>query len=243
MLSEQEAFRRRFLLFLALAVTAIFLYMIRGFLIALVLGAVFAGLAHPIYSWMLRRMGNRKTLASISTLLVLLLAIGLPLAAFLGLVAANAFEIGQIAVPWAQKNIAQPTLLEQRLLERVPLLAHLEPYRESIVSSLGRVVQRAGGYFFNSLSALTGGTAHFLLSFFILLYAMFFFFIGGAQTLDKIRRTCPCPRRTSIASPTGSCRSHVRRSRARWSSASSRAPSAARRSGPPGSKASRSGRC
>jgi predicted PurR-regulated permease PerM len=194
MLSEQEAFRRRFLLFLALAVTAIFLYMIRGFLIALVLGAVFAGLAHPIYAWMLRRMRNRQTLASISTLLVLLLAIGLPLAAFLGLVAANALEIGQIAVPWVQKNVAQPTLLEQRLLERVPLLAHLEPYRESIVSSLGRFVQRAGGYFFNSLSALTGGTAHFLLSFFILLYAMFFFFIGGSQTLDKILSYLPLPK-------------------------------------------------
>ena len=193
MLSEQEAFRRRFLLFLALAVTAIFLYMIRGFLIALVLGAVFAGLAHPIYAWLLRRMRNRQTLASISTLLVLLLAIDLPLAAFLGLVAANALEIGQIAVPWVQKNVAQPTLLEQRLLERVPLLAHLEPYRESIVSSLGRFVQRAGGYFFNSLSALTGGTAHFLLSFFILLYAMFFFFIGGAQTLDKILSYLPLP--------------------------------------------------
>ena len=40
MLSEQEVFRRRFLLFLALFVTAIFLYMIRGFLIPLVLGAV-----------------------------------------------------------------------------------------------------------------------------------------------------------------------------------------------------------
>lgn len=193
MFSEQEAFRRRFLLFLALAVTAVFLYMIRGFLIALVLGAVFAGLAHPIYTWLLRRMSNRKTLASISTLLVLLLAIGLPLAAFLGLVAANALEIGQVAVPWVQRNIAQPTVLEQRLLERVPLLAHLEPYRETIVSSLGKFVERAGGYFFNSLSALTGGTAHFLLSLFILLYAMFFFFIGGAQTLDRILAYLPLP--------------------------------------------------
>ena len=193
MLSEQEVFRRRFLLFLALFVTAIFLYMIRGFLLPLVLGAVFAGLAHPVYAWILRRTRNRKTLASISTLLVLLLAIGLPLAAFLGLVAANALEIGQIAVPWVQKNVSQPTGLEQRVLERIPLLAHLEPYRESIVASLGKLVQRAGGYFFDSLSALTGGTAHFLLSFFILLYAMFFFFIGGAQTLDKILSYLPLP--------------------------------------------------
>lgn len=192
--SEQDLFRRRFLLFLALAVTAVFLYMIRGYLIALVLGAVFAGLAHPIYRFFLRRSRNRKTLSSVATLLLLLLAVGLPLAAFLGLVATNALEIGQVAVPWVQRNIAQPTLLEQRLLEKVPLLSHLEPYRESIVSSLGKVVERAGSYFFQSLSALTGGTAHFLLSFFILLYAMFFFLIGGTETLDKILGYLPLPK-------------------------------------------------
>lgn len=193
MISEQEAFRRRFLLILALGVTAVFLYMIRGFMIALVLGAVFSGLASPVYDRLLRWMGGRKTLASISTLLFLLLAIGLPLAAFLGLVAANALEIAQVAVPWVKQNIARPSGLEQQLIERLPFLSHLEPYRESILASLGKVVERAGSLFFNSLSALTGGTAHFLLSFFILLYAMFFFFIGGAGTLEKILAYLPLP--------------------------------------------------
>ncbi len=193
MISEQEAFRRRFLLILALLVTGVFLYMIRGMMIALVLGAVFSGLAHPVYSWILRRMPRRRTLASISTLLVLLLAIGMPLAAFLGLVAANAFEIAQVAVPWVQKNLAQPSGLEQRLIERLPFLSHVEPYRETILSSLGKLAERAGTIFFNSLSTLTGGTAHFLLSFFILLYSMFFFFISGSETLAKILSYLPLP--------------------------------------------------
>ena len=193
MLSDLELFRRRFLLFLAIAVSATFLFMIRDFLIALVLGAVFSGLATPLYSRLLRRLRGRKSLASILTLLVLLLAIGLPLTAFLGLVAKNAFEIAQVAVPWVQQNVAQPTLLEQRLLERLPFLSHIEPYRESIVSTLGKVVERAGGFLFSSLSSLTGGTVHFLLSLFILLYAMFFFFKDGTDTLDKILAYLPLP--------------------------------------------------
>ncbi len=193
MLSDQEVYRRRFLLFLALLVSAVFLFMIRDFLIALVLGAVFSGLAQPLYSWLLRRMPRSKTLASLLTLLVLLLAIGLPLTAFLGLVAANALEIAQVAVPWIQHNVSQPTLLEQRLLERLPILEHLEPYRESIVASLGKVVERSGAFLFNSLSSLTGGTVHFLLSFFILLYAMFFFLKGGTTTLDRILAHLPLP--------------------------------------------------
>lgn len=193
MITEQEAFRRRFLLLLALVVSGIFLYMIRAFLIPLLLGAVFSGLASPVYDWFLRRLRGRRTLASISTLLVLLLAVGLPLAAFLGLVAANAFDIAQVAVPWVQKNIAQPSLVEQQLMDRLPFLVHLEPYRETILSSLGNLAQRAGSIFFDNLSALTGGTAHFLLSAFILLYAMFFFFIGGGETLARILSYLPLP--------------------------------------------------
>ena len=54
-------------------------------------------------------------------------------------------------------------------------------------------MQRAGGFLFQSLSSLTGGTFHFLLSFFILLYAMFFFLKGGTGTLDKTLAFFPLP--------------------------------------------------
>lgn len=193
MISDQELYRRRFLLFLALAVSAIFLYMIKGFLIALVLGAVFSGLANPLHSWLLRKMPGKRSLVSVLTLLILFLAVGLPLVAFLGLVAANALEIGQIAMPWIQQNAVQPSLLEQKLIERLPFLSYIEPYRESIVTTLGKLVERAGGFLFNSLSSLTGGTVHFLLSLFILLYAMFFFLKEGGETLDKTLAHIPLP--------------------------------------------------
>lgn len=193
MISDQELYRRRFLLVLALAVSGIFLFMIKGFLIALVLGAVFTGLANPLYSWLLGKMPGRRSLVAVLTLLISLLAVGLPLVAFLGLVAANALEIGQIAMPWIQQNAAQPSVLEQQFVERFPFLSHFEPYRGSIVSTLGKLVERAGGFLFNSLSALTGGTMHVLLSFFILLYAMFFFLKEGGQTLDKTLAHIPLP--------------------------------------------------
>ena len=193
MTSDQELYRRRLLLVLAVAVSGIFLYMIKGFLIALVLGAVFSGLAHPLYSWLLGKMPRKSSLASALTLLILLLAVGLPLIAFLGLVASNALDIGQVAMPWIKQNAAQPSVLEQRLMERVPVLAYIEPYRESIVSALGKVVERAGGFLFQSLSSLTGGTVHVLLNFFVLLYAMFFFLKGGTKMLDAMLSNLPLP--------------------------------------------------
>ena len=83
MISDQELYRRRFLLVLALAVSGIFLFMIKGFLIALVLGAVFTGLANPLYSWLLGKMPGRRSLVAVLSLLISLLAVGLPLVAFL----------------------------------------------------------------------------------------------------------------------------------------------------------------
>ncbi|MBP9823477.1 MAG: AI-2E family transporter [Thermoanaerobaculia bacterium] len=193
MITDQEIYRRRFLLLLAVAVSALFLFMIKGFLIALVLGAIFSGLAHPLYSWLLGKMPGKRSLASALTLVILLLAVGLPLAAFLGLVAANALDIGQVAVPWIKQNAAQPSVLEQRLMERLPILSYIEPYRESIVSSLGKVVERTGGFLFKSLSSLTGGTFHVMLNFFVLLYAMFFFLKGGRGLLDDLLAYLPLP--------------------------------------------------
>jgi predicted PurR-regulated permease PerM len=193
MISDRELYRRRFLLLLAVAVSALFLYMVKGFLIALVLAAIFSALAHPLYSWLLGKMPRKRSLASALTLVILVLAVGVPLTAFLGLVAANALDIGQVAVPWIKQNAAQPSVLEQRLMERLPVLSYIEPYRESIVSSLGKVVERTGGFLFRSLSSLTGGTVLFLLNLFVLLYAMFYFLKGGSQLLNALLGYLPLP--------------------------------------------------
>lgn len=191
--ADQGWFRRSFLLLLALFVSALFLYMIRGFLMPLLLAGIFSGLAQPLYRWLLQRFRGRRGLAAIATLLVLFAAIGLPLAGFLGLVASNAIDIARVAVPWIQANIDRPSALEEQLLARFPVLEHLEPYRGQVVSALGRATERAGTLLFNSLSALTGGTVGFLLDLFILVYAMFFFLIGGAGTLEQILAVLPLP--------------------------------------------------
>lgn len=193
MIADQGRFRRSFLLLLALFVSALFLYMIRGFLMPLLLAAIFSGLAQPLYRWLLARLRGRGALAATATLLILLAAVGLPLTAFLGLVASNAIDIAGVAAPWIQENIARPSALEGQLLERFPILSSLEPYRGQVVSALGRAAESAGTHLFNSLSALTGGTVGFLLDFFVLLYAMFFFLIGGSGALERILSVLPLP--------------------------------------------------
>lgn len=56
--------RVAFLLVLALAVTLLFFWVIKGFLLALLLGAIMAALLHPFYGRIVERLGGREGLAS-----------------------------------------------------------------------------------------------------------------------------------------------------------------------------------
>lgn len=193
MLDDTDAFRRRFLLLLALGVSAVFLYMIRQYLMPLLLAAVFSGLAMPLFVRILRRVGGRRAIASALTILLLLLAVGLPLAGFLGLVVSAAVEIATDSAPWIRETLREPGMLIEKLYQKFPRLRGLDAYREEILTRAGVFAERAGNALVRNLSAVTGGTLGFLLGFFVFLYAMFFFLIGGPGILDRMLSYVPLP--------------------------------------------------
>ncbi len=78
--------RTAFVLLLVAAVTAFFLAVAWPFLKPLLLGALLAGLFHPLYRWITRLLGGRQSLGAAVTLVVLLvLGLG-PISVFLGIV-------------------------------------------------------------------------------------------------------------------------------------------------------------
>src|SRR5207253_520288 len=64
--------RTAFVLLLVAAVTALFLAVAWPFLKPLLLGALLAGLFHPVYRWITRLRGGRRSLGAAATLVVLL---------------------------------------------------------------------------------------------------------------------------------------------------------------------------
>src|SRR2546429_5811939 len=91
--------RTAFVLLLVAAVTALFLAVAWPFLKPLLLGALLAGLFHPLYRWITRLFGGRRSLGAAVTLLVLLV-FGLgPLIAFLGIVFQQARRMSNQAIP------------------------------------------------------------------------------------------------------------------------------------------------
>src|SRR5690606_32194353 len=108
-LYSHERYRKAFILFLVIGVTSLFIFMIRDFLIAVLLAGIFSGLLYPVYHRLLQIPGlnNHPGLTSASVLLLAFIAIGIPLAGLLGMVTAEAVNISDNIVPWAKELITK----------------------------------------------------------------------------------------------------------------------------------------
>ena len=181
-------FRTAFVLILVLAVTALFVAVTWPFLKPLLLGAMLAGLCRPLYSWVKRLVGGRRSLAATLTLIILFVLVAGPVSAFVGVVVAQAIHVSDQAIPWVQQHFGAASTLNAHdwLVQRFPALAPYVPEQTQILESLGRVAKSAGSFLVVGATQLTAGTASFLLDLFVMLYAMFFFFRDGPRIIEKI---------------------------------------------------------
>jgi predicted PurR-regulated permease PerM len=184
---DEVRFRTVFVLILVLVIFGLFLAVVWPFLQALLVGAMLAGLCQPLYRWLVRLLGGRRSFASVATLLILLGIIVGPLSALLGLVVAQALTVSERAIPWIQENFGAATTFDLRQwLKSFPLIADFVPSQQEILNNLGAAAKAAGAYLVSWASAFTFGTAGFLLHFSIMLYAMFFFLRDGRLILQRI---------------------------------------------------------
>ncbi len=183
--SSGERFRKAFVLLLVAGITLLFLMVIRPFLLALLLAAIFAGLTYPLYRRIRDNLRGREGLAAVTTLLVLLLGVGVPLGGFLVLVANEAVQISRGAEEWF---LEQDDLLTEarRWVERLPYADRILPEEGELAAQFRTVVERTGPVLMGTLAAATRGTLSFFLQLFVLLYALFFFLVDGPAILRTI---------------------------------------------------------
>jgi predicted PurR-regulated permease PerM len=182
---NQDLIHPLFLLSLVFFISALFLVMIKSFLMAILLAGIFSALVYPLYQRVKKWLKGRKTAASGITILIIILIVLLPLSGLLGIVTNQAIKVGQTATPWVQKQLSSPIAISQ-WLEGLPFYEQLEPYRETIYIKAGELVGAASQFFVNGLQAATMGTMNFIFMVAILLYTMFFFLMDGDKLLDKI---------------------------------------------------------
>jgi len=180
-----ENINKSVLLLVVLFISAVFLSMIRHFLMAIFLAGIFSALAHPLYLRLYSLFGGRRSAASVVTLLLIIIVVLIPFVALLGIITKEAIEVGQSITPWVQEQISEPGALG-KLKDHIPFFETIAPYKEQILNKAGQMVSSISGYLINSLSAATKGTVNFLFTMFILLYSMFYFLMDGDKLLFRI---------------------------------------------------------
>ena len=171
--------------------------MIKGFVLAIFLAAILAGLLNPLYSWLSKRFGGRTRLASILTVVICLVAGILPLLWFSGVVVSEAVQVSASAKEWLDTRgllDADGTGFVDTLRDRLsayPQLQNLIPTQEELIQKASEWTGRIGTWVAHALAASVSGTASFFLSLFIMLYGLGYFLVQGKAILEKALRYAP----------------------------------------------------
>lgn len=182
---NRDSLNKSVLLLLAIFISAVFLSMIRSFLMAIFLAGIFSALTRPLYNRFEGWYGGRRALASLSTLLLVVIVVIVPLGALMGIVTAQAIKVGQSVTPWVQEQIAQPSEFHE-LLSSLPYYDKLVPYSNTIWQKAGELIGTISRFLINNLSTATMGAVNILFMAFAMLYTMFFFLMDGDKLLNKI---------------------------------------------------------
>ncbi|MDB5107025.1 MAG: hypothetical protein JWP91_4714 [Fibrobacteres bacterium] len=175
-----------FLLYL-LAVTAAFLYLLRSFLMPILLASVFTGLTYPVYNWILSKV-RKPIFASLLTIICLLVVLVVPLIA-VGAVAyqeAVGFFTGLDLNTWR----AHLESIAQGLRERFPTLLQ-RVNTQNLTGMAISGLQNAFQLILKNSADISLSLANNLLSFFLMLFIMFYFYMDGPRILERVIKWSP----------------------------------------------------
>ncbi len=173
------------LIVMVFLISALFLGMIRQFLMAIFMAGLFSGTLKPVHTLLSKKLHGRQNLASILVLVAIVLIILIPLIVIITMVIAQAIHIGQSVTPFVQRLINEPTLLSSQI-KSLPFYEEIMPYRNLILQKTGMLVASTSTFLINSLSSFTRGTIDVVMSIIIMLYVMFYFLNMGGTLLSKI---------------------------------------------------------
>ncbi len=182
---NQDTVNKSVLALMVIAISALFLSMIQQFLMAIFLAGLFSALARPVYRRLKIIFHGHRHLASITTLLLMIVVVLIPLMLLVGIIVAQAIDVGQSITPWIKQTMGQPDRLTA-YLQHLPFYDQLLPYREIILEKAGKIVGSISTWIVGGLSHATLGTANFLFMTLVFLYTMYFFQMDGDKLVRKI---------------------------------------------------------
>ena len=186
-----RVYRFSYVLILTLAVAAAFFTLIRDFLIDIVLAAIFAGLLYPLFERSLPRFGGRQGLAAAAIVIFAVLIAGLPLAAIVAIVGAEAVQLSEASLAWLRSTVAHPETLFALLPDRLVRSEDAKTAIAFINGHIADIVNALAHFMAVRLSALTLGAGRVLLDLFVISFGMVYFLQSGTAIVERLMERIP----------------------------------------------------
>ncbi len=214
-LADVRALEDKVFLFLVVAVSLAFAWILRPFYAAVLWATIIAIMFVPLYRRLLTSMRQRPTLAAFATVIIILVMVILPLTMLIALLLQEGFSVydriqsGEIDFGrYFQQVFDSLPAWVVNLLDRVGLTS-LRVVQERLSAGLTRSAQFIAGQALN----IGQNTLNFILSLFLMLYLLFFLLRDGDHLLTRIRAAIPLPleqQRTLFRRFTGVIRATVK---------------------------------
>ncbi len=183
-----DKFTHFFLLLILVAATVVFFKMIKAFLLPIILAAVFAGLFFPVYSWLLKKAGGRKSLSAFVCCATLSLGLLLPAYALASLVAREAVRLYQSAESKGNGRFEENIRAK---LQEHPLIQKLHLEKVPLPRTFERLAKQAAELLSNAINVASRETFELISTLFITFFTMFYFFRDGPLLLAKLKYLSP----------------------------------------------------
>lgn len=186
-----DIFSRRYLITALLILLAVFLYMVRMFIMPVVLAAVFAGLFFPLYRRVRIWFKGKSSLASLVVCVVLLAGLLLPVYFIANMVAREAISLYETSEETIQQIIEQGEHGPLGRLQNTPLKNYVNFDDIDWQSRITDVVQFSGNLIARIVQKTYQSTFQFVANLFIVLFTMFYFFRDGEKLVHRIKYLSP----------------------------------------------------
>lgn len=181
------------LVLLVIAVTLAFAWILSPFYEAILWATVFAIVFAPLYRWLFRHMGGRGNLAALTTVLIILTLVILPLTLVAGSLAGEANNFYQ--------NLQSGDLDFGRFFQE--FLNALPTWATDLLNQFGltdfsavharfsAALGEASKYLAAQVLNIGRGTANFIIGLVLMLYLLYFFLRDGADLSRRMRNAIP----------------------------------------------------
>lgn len=182
---------RYFFVSILLGATLLFFFMVRTFLVPVLLATVFCTLFYPLFQRLTRLFRGRRSLAAIACCLLLLLGLVLPIYAVADMVVREAIDFYDTAEKQVRVAIEQGDAGPLGRLKRLPFIAELRLDQFDWRAALQNVGTSAGTFIAGLVRDTSAQTIQVLVVLFITLFTMFYFFRDGEDLWRRLKYLVP----------------------------------------------------